>query len=186
MPTRAKKHTFVAKLARFTSLYCIEVPADVSRLAGKASTPVIVRIVGAAPFHATLVPAGGGRHRLFLNAEVRASAGLRLGGRVQVELTVDAALRTREVPIPPDLREALHDEGVLGAWESMPPGKREHILRWIEQAVHEPTREKRVSRAVMEALATHEKRIDRASARPERKTRAQPQADQAPRVSRQR
>jgi uncharacterized protein YdeI (YjbR/CyaY-like superfamily) len=50
---------------------------------------------------------------------------------------------------------------VLAAWTSLPPGKREHILRWIEKAVHETTRQKRVVRAVEEALARHEKLIDR-------------------------
>jgi uncharacterized protein YdeI (YjbR/CyaY-like superfamily) len=103
---------------------------------------------------------------LFLNAEVRAAAGLALGARVRLEVTVDPELRTRDVPIPPDLREALQEEGVLAAWEGMPPGKREHILRWIEQAAHESTREKRVTRAVTEALAAHEKRLDRATSAP--------------------
>jgi phage baseplate assembly protein W len=43
----------------------------------------------------------------------------------------------------------------------MPPGKREHIVRWIDKAAQETTRQKRVARAVEEALARHEKRIDR-------------------------
>jgi hypothetical protein len=50
---------------------------------------------------------------------------------------------------------------VLGAWGALPPGKREHIVRWIEEAAHETTREKRLARAVEEALAREEKRIDR-------------------------
>jgi uncharacterized protein YdeI (YjbR/CyaY-like superfamily) len=84
---------------------------------------------------------------------------VKVGDRVAVEVRVDR--EPREVPIPPDLSEALEEEGVLAAWTSMPPGKREHILRWIEQAAHETTRRKRVVRAVEEALARHEKRIDR-------------------------
>jgi uncharacterized protein YdeI (YjbR/CyaY-like superfamily) len=90
---------------------------------------------------------------------MRAAAGVKLGDRVSLEVRVDRG--PREVPIPPDLREALEDEGVLAAWTSLPPGKREHILRWIEKAVHETTRQKRVVRAVEEALARHEKLIDR-------------------------
>jgi uncharacterized protein YdeI (YjbR/CyaY-like superfamily) len=71
--------------------------------------------------------------------------------------------RSREVVIPDDLTAALREEDVLEAWESLPPGKREHILRWIEEAVHETTREKRIGRAVQEALARREKEIDRRS-----------------------
>jgi hypothetical protein len=112
-----------------------------------------------APFRASLVPRGGGRHRLFLNGEVRKAAGAVVGDRLAIEVRVDA--RRREVAVPEDLAEALREESVLEDWESLPPGKREHILRWIEQAVHEDTRAKRVVRAVEEALAKHEKRIDR-------------------------
>jgi hypothetical protein len=66
-----------------------------------------------------------------------------------------------EVPIPPDLAAALRDEGVLPAWESLPPGKRAYLLKQIDQAVHEATRAKRIVLAVEEALARHEKGIDR-------------------------
>ena len=155
----AEKHAFTSKLVRFTVLYCVDVPAAVSRAIGRARAPVVVRIAKGAPFRATLQPSGSGRHRLFLNAEVRVTAGVKVGDRIAIEVRVDR--EPREVPIPPDLAAALEDEGVLGAWTSMPPGKREHILKWIEEAVHEATRQKRVVRAVEEALARHEKRIDR-------------------------
>jgi hypothetical protein len=145
--------------ARPPVFYCVDVPAAVSRALGRARVPVVVRVAKGPPFRATLQPSGGGRHRLFLNGEVRAAAGVKLGDRFKVEVRVDR--EPREVLIPPDLAEALRDAGVLAAWESFPPGKREHILKWIEEAVHETTREKRVARAVEEALARHEKRIDR-------------------------
>jgi len=153
------KYAFTSKLVRFATLYCVDVPAAISKAVGRARVPVVVRVGKGAPFRATLQPSGGGRHRLFLNGEVREGAGVKLGDRITVEARVDR--EPREVPIPPDLAEALHDAGVLADWESLPPGKREHILRWIEQAAHEATREKRVVRAVEEALARHEKRIDR-------------------------
>jgi hypothetical protein len=154
-----KKYAFTSKLVRFTVLYCVDVPAAVSRAVGRARVPVVVRVARAVPFRATLQPSGGGRHRLFLNGEVREAAGVKLGCRIAVEVRVDR--EPREVPLPPDLAEALEEEGVLAAWTSMPPGKREHIVRWIDKAAQETTRQKRVARAVEEALARHEKRIDR-------------------------
>jgi hypothetical protein len=68
----------------------------------------------------------------------------------------------RKIPIPPDLALALREEEVLGDWESMPPGRRLYLLKWIGQAVHETTRANRISRAVEEAHQRREKRVDRA------------------------
>jgi hypothetical protein len=156
--TRSPKHSFTATIVRVGILYSVEVPDAVSRAIGvRGQVPVQARANGGAPFHATLVPRGGGRHRLFVNHEAR--GGARVGSRIAIELRVET--RTREVVIPDDLESALRDEGVLPAWESLPPGKREHILRWIDEAVHETTREKRIGRAVQEALARHERNVDR-------------------------
>jgi hypothetical protein len=69
--------------------------------------------------------------------------------------------RPRAIPIPPDLAMALREEDVLVDWESLPPGKRLYLLKWIGQAVHETTRAKRVARAVEEAHQRREKRVDR-------------------------
>jgi uncharacterized protein YdeI (YjbR/CyaY-like superfamily) len=80
------------------------------------------------------------------------------GDRVRVAATIDDG--NRDVPVPPDVRDALIDAGVLGAWEGMPPGKREHILAWVEKAAHEATREKRIARSVEEALKVHERKLD--------------------------
>ena len=65
------------------------------------------------------------------------------------------------LPIPHDLEAALREEGVLPAWESLPPGLRAYLLKAIDQAVHEVTRTKRIVGAVEAALARREKQIDR-------------------------
>ena len=122
----------------------------------RGQIPVRLRVNRGAPLHATLIPRGDGRHRIFLNQEARGGART---GRFAVELRVEA--REREVLVPEDLEAALREEGVLGAWEALPPGKREHILRWIDEAVHEATRAKRIGRAVAEALARYEKIVDK-------------------------
>jgi uncharacterized protein YdeI (YjbR/CyaY-like superfamily) len=93
---------------------------------------------------------------LHVNHEARGGA---RAGRLTIELRVEE--RERDVVIPDDLDAALREEGVLAAWQSLPPGKREHILHWIDEAAHETTRAKRVVRAVEEALARHERNIDR-------------------------
>lgn len=155
------RHVFTAKLESDPSgMTHVDVPASVSKAIGRAKAPVEARIGRGAPFRGTFMPAGGGRHRLFVSKATRHAAGVEAGDRVRITAVVDDG--RREVPIPPDLRDALGDAGVLGAWEEMPPGKREHILGWIEKAVHEETRRKRIARSVEEALKVHEKKVDRA------------------------
>ncbi|MGA7124080.1 MAG: YdeI/OmpD-associated family protein [Polyangiaceae bacterium] len=154
------RRVFTAKLeSDHTGMSHVDVPASVSKAIGRAKAPVEFRIGRSEPFRGTFMPAGGGGHRLFVSKATRRAAGVEPGDRVRITAVVDDG--HREVPIPPDLREALSDAGVLDAWEGMPPGKREHILSWVEKAVHEATREKRIVRSVEEALKVHERRLDR-------------------------
>lgn len=117
------RHVFTAKLESDPSgMSHVDVPASVSKAIGRAKAPVEARIGRSEPFRGTFMPAGGGRHRLFVSKATRRAAGVEPGDRVRITSVVDDG--RREVPIPPDLREALSDAGVLDAWEGMPPGKR--------------------------------------------------------------
>jgi len=154
------RHVFTARLVVDRSgMGHVDVPAAVSKAIGRGKAPVEARLGRSEPFRGTLMPAGGGRHRLFLSKATRFAAGIKPGDRVRITAVVDDG--KRDVPIPPDLREALVEADVLDAWEGMPPGKREHILGWVEKAVHEVTREKRIARSVEEALKRHERKVDR-------------------------
>ena len=66
-------------------------------------------------------------------------------------------------PTPPDLASALRRLDVLEHFERMPVGKRNHIVQYIEEAVAETTREKRIEMAVEQALRASEKEYDRAA-----------------------
>jgi hypothetical protein len=156
----AGRHVFTAKLVVDRSgMGHVDVPAAVSKAIGRGKAPVEARIGSGEPFRGTFMPAGAGRHRLFVSKATRLAAGVEPGDRLRITAVVDDG--KRDVPIPPDLREALVEADVLGAWEGMPPGKREHILGWVEKAVHEVTREKRIARSVEEALKMHERKVDR-------------------------
>jgi hypothetical protein len=154
------RHVFTATIETDASgMSHVDVPASVSKAVGRAKAPVEARIGRSEPFRGTFMPAGGGRHHLFVSKATRRAAGVEPGDRVRITAIVDDG--RREVPIPPDLREALGDAGVLPAWGGMPPGKREHMLAWVEKAVHEATRKKRIARSVEEALKVHERKVDR-------------------------
>jgi Domain of unknown function (DUF1905)/Bacteriocin-protection, YdeI or OmpD-Associated len=160
MAVKGDRHVFTVKLVVDESgMGHVDVPAAVSKAIGRGKAPVEARIGRGEPFRGTFMPAGGGRHRLFVSKATRSAAGVEPGDRVRITAVVDDG--KRDVPIPPDLRAALVDADMLDAWERMPPGKREHILAWVEKAVHEATREKRITRSVEEALKMHERKLDR-------------------------
>lgn len=155
---------FRAKLVRVGTLYAVEVPTSVSRTIGVRGYVAIAGTVnGRAPFRASLIPCGEGRHRILLNGQVRRAAGAALGRALAVSFRVDRD--PPDWPTPEDVADALREEGVLETFASFPRGKRAHILQWVEKAVQEATRAKRVAKVVEVALAEHEKRLDRALSR---------------------
>lgn len=168
-PPRAravKRYAFTTKLVHHAHDYFVQIPARVSEAIGvRGRVPAIVRFGRASEYRGTLMPRGGGRHVVIVNGEARRAAGAVPGDAVRVVIQPDFG--PREVPIPEDLADALRQDEVLRDWESMPPGKREHILKWIEQAVHETTRAKRIGLAVEQAHVRREKRLDREARRPQ-------------------
>ena len=156
----AKRHTFAARLFAVGNFLGVAVPRAVSRAFGRrGSVPVVLRVArGGEPRRTSLSPDGKGGHVVFVHGKARKAAGVGLGDRVSVELTLDET--PRGVALPPDLEELLRDEGVLEAWWSFPPGRREQVLRWVEQAVHEDTRLRRLVRVVEQAQARREKLVD--------------------------
>jgi hypothetical protein len=160
-PRRApSSHVFTAKIVRFGMMYGVDVPATVSRAFSKRGwVPVAGTVNRKTPFRASLAPRGGGRHMLMLNGEVRRAAGVAPGDRVTLALSYDD--QPRDVPVPEDVAFVLRDEGVLDAFLAITPGRRGHIIKWVEQAVHEVTRDKRIARVVEIAEAEREKRLDR-------------------------
>jgi hypothetical protein len=146
------------------AFYWISIPARVSRAIGRRGpVPIVATINGSTELQASLVPVGGGRHRLALNTRVRGEAAIAPGDRVKVDLRVDD--NPRATPTPPDLAHALRENGALETFERFPVGSRNHIIEWIEKSVAERTREKRVADTVEVALRRFEREHDRAPRR---------------------
>ncbi len=108
----ARTFEFSVKLERAPNapFYSIAIPASVSRALGKRGPiPIIALVNGRAELRASLVPVGGGRHRLQLPARVRRDAKAEAGDRLAIALRFDdnpVAERT-----PEDLADALSPEG---------------------------------------------------------------------------
>ncbi|SRR5258706_3072942 len=158
-------HTFEfsPRLEREKGYYSILIPASVSRAIGKRGpVPIIATVNRKVEVRASIVPCGGGRHRLQLNARARGDANAAPGDRLAIALRVDD--HPVADPTPPDLARALRNLDLLDAFDRLPVGKRNHILHWIEEAVADRTREKRIDMTVEIAMCAREKEHDRAAA----------------------
>jgi hypothetical protein len=140
--------------------YYVSIPEAVSKAIGRRGiVPVVASVNGVAEVHASIIPCGGGRHRLRLNAATREAAEAQLGDRLKLRMRVDE--NPVADPPPPDLARALRDVDALDAFRRMPVGRQNHILRWLEAAMREETREKRIGQIVEGALAWREDPRDR-------------------------
>ena len=158
------EHRFVGMLYELSSNYAhimnvaLDVPAEVSDAFGLRGHVPVVGTADGAELIATLVPVGGGRHRLFLNGAVRNAIGKGAGDPVEIRIRLDRSDRTPETPA--DLREALAEDGASAAWEALAPSRRKELLVWLAGAKRDQTRAARIGRIVQSSL-------DESASRPE-------------------
>jgi len=142
---------FTATVHRRGVNFAVDVPEEVSlSLTATGYVPVVGTVNGVS-FRGTLVPAGGGRHRLFLNAAIRREVEVGEGDDVALAITRDTT--SREPPIPDDLNAAL--DSVAGAqhrWDAFSPSHRREVLVWIDDARKPETRARRIARAVAHVM----------------------------------
>jgi hypothetical protein len=165
------KHAFTARVETVSMgvpFYVVVVPATVSAALGPGRVHVVGTVNGT-PLQTSLTPTSSGRHKLFLNRRVREAAKVAPGDRVKIVLERDVA--PKQEPIPDDLAHALRDADALGPFERIARSTRNEVIRWIEDARTEPTREKRIAHAVERGLAAREKEIDREAGLTPRRSR---------------
>jgi hypothetical protein len=144
--------------------YCaIPVPANVTAALGtKSAVLVEARVNRSEPFQASLFPAGGGKHYMRVRAKVRRAANLNEGDRVTVRVTV---LDRADIEIPDDLAAALRAEDAASDFDAMTPGRKNYLVRRIDDAAKAETRARRIREAVEEAHRAREKRDEGRSRR---------------------
>ncbi len=135
----------------------LDVPAAVSDAFGVRGHVPVVGSADGVELIATLVPVGGGGHRLFLNGAIREAIGKGAGDSVEIRIRLDRSDRTPETPR--DLEEALAEGGAMAAWEALAPSRRKALLRWLADAKKEQTRANRVRRIVQSALDEGTRRL---------------------------
>jgi Domain of unknown function (DUF1905)/Bacteriocin-protection, YdeI or OmpD-Associated len=141
--------------------YCaVPVPAQITQVLGtKGPVLVLARVNDSDPFQVSLFPVGGGQHYIRIKARVRKETNTKTGDRIRVQFTV---LDRDSVEIPDDLMIALRAEGLTQAFQSLPPGKQNFIIRRIDEAAKPDTRARRIQEGVLAAHQRREKLSERA------------------------
>jgi hypothetical protein len=126
---------FSARVYKLGINPCVDVPEEVSQAFAKRGYIPVQGSLNGTPIRATLVPMGGGRHRLFLNGEMRKRAKVSVGDLVNLDLEMDTQSRT--VPMPAEFALALEkNEAARTVYEQLPPSRQKEILvylNWIKR-----------------------------------------------------
>lgn len=125
----------------------IVVPEEIVASFGRGKrVPVRVTIDGGYSYRNTIASMGG-RFLISFNAETRKATGLGAGDEVTVDLELDDAPRTVEVP--DDLARALaEDPAAAAAWASLSYSKQRAHAEPIAAAKAEDTRARRVEKTM--------------------------------------
>lgn len=122
----------------------IEVPEDVVAALGPGKRPAVSVTLNGHTYRSTVARMGG-RFLLPVSAEVRAASGVVAGDEVEVEVEVDDAPRT--VDVPADLAAALEGEPRTRFDALSYSNQRRHVLA-VEGAKTDATRARRIAGVV--------------------------------------
>ena len=126
----------------------IEIPIDVAQKLkpnNKKSFRVKGKLDDFAIKSVALMPMGGGKFIMAVNATMRKGIGKRKGAMLKVQLEVD----TKKIQLSKELMECLDDEPkALSYFKTLPPSHQHYFSKWIGDAKTEQTKTKRIVQAV--------------------------------------
>jgi hypothetical protein len=121
----------------------IEVPADVVEALGAGKRPPVVVNVNGFEYRSTVAPMGG-KYLVPFSAARRQESGINGGDAIDVELTLDTAPRT--VDVPADLRAALDaSPTAAAAWDKLSNSNRKAQVESVLGAKAAETRARRIA-----------------------------------------
>ena len=122
------------------------VPDEIVASLGPSKRPAVRVTINGHTYRSTVAPYGG-VFMLPLSAENREQAGVAAGDEVEVAIELDT--EPREVTIPPDLAEALHDDvSAREAFNGLSYSNKRRIVLGIEDAETAETRQRRIAKAI--------------------------------------
>lgn len=137
---------FTARIHKVGINPCVDVPARISKAYGRRGYVPVNVTLGGEIFRATLVPVGGGSHRLCLHHLMRKAAGRETGDMITIRLALDTASRVLKPPA--DLVKALRAAGQMKTFVGNTPSRRKELVRWVQGTKNPKTRARRVAQVV--------------------------------------
>jgi len=126
---------------------CVDIPLRISNIFGKRGYVPMRGTLNGRPIRATLVPMGQGRHRLFINGEMRKAARVDVGDSVELVLEIDPEPRT--VSMPEAFRKALEENPKAGAaFRRLTPSRQKEFQVYMNSLKRPETLARVVKRAV--------------------------------------
>ena len=122
----------------------IPVPDEVVEKLGSGKRPPVVVTIGDYSYRTTVAPMGGS-FWIPLAAEHREAAGLQAEQEVDVDIELDTAPRT--VELPDDLSAAM-DDAARTAFDVLAPSHQKEWVRWVTEAKKPETRSARIDKTV--------------------------------------
>ena len=123
----------------------IEVPPHILEELGAGRRPAVNVSVNGYEYRST-VASMGGKFLISFSSDKRAATGLKGGDRITVELSLDTAPRT--VDVPADLAVALESAGLREAFDSLAPSAQKAHVTNVGDAKAEDTRARRIAAIV--------------------------------------
>ena len=122
----------------------VPIPREVATTLGLKGMPKVEALIAGHPYRGSLMPMGDGTYCLGVLKSIQEAAGVGQGDSVTVELALDTAPRTVEVPS--DLAKALaRDKKAAAAWEALSYTNKKEAARAIDEAKRPETRERRLA-----------------------------------------
>lgn len=125
-----------------------EVPADIAQQlkpGNKKEFKVKGKLDNYAINRVSLLPMGGGKFIMPLNAAMRKAMGKKAGAMLKVHLETDDS----EFVFNEDFMDCLADDPIAKKFfQSLPGSHQRYFSKWIDSAKTEPTRTKRIAMAI--------------------------------------
>lgn len=123
------------------------VPKSIATQLGKEKYIPVVATIGDHKARATMVPAGKGDYRIFLNSAMRKAAGADTGE--PIHLTLAPHLGGIELPIPDFFQAALEgDPAALAVFLNLTPGRRNEFIKFVGGVKKPEARQNRIAKSL--------------------------------------
>ena len=163
-------HRFVAVIYKIGILRCVSVPPDVAAAFPQGPAVPVVATVAGKTKRTTLVPAGRGGFRLYIDTAMRKAAGADAGEPVAVALRPDRS--SHDLAVPADFTRALaHLPEARREFAASTPAMRREVVRYIEHSKAPETRARHIAncvRVLTQRWKKRQKRFARQGETPER------------------